>query len=150
MHRLIIALGLMLTLTLTGTNTALAQASATLDEGKQKAAAGDITGALAIYKDLAQTRPDSFEAFAHLGGMQLLDQRYSDAVKSFQQAISLGDAGSRSFIGMGMAYLHMGQFGPARAAFVEARSRGTSNTADVDHIIDWIDTRQPGGAKTHP
>ena len=122
---------------------ALAQASGTLADGQQKAAAGDIQGALAIYRELTETQPDSYEAFAHLGGMQLLDQRYSDAVKSFQQAISLGDDGRRSFIGMGMAYLHMGQLGPARAAFVEARDRGTENSADVDGIISWIDSRQP-------
>ncbi len=76
--------------------------------------------------------------------MQLLDQRYSDAVKSFQRAITLGDDGTRSFIGMGMAYLHMGQLGPARAAFVEAKSRGAANPQDVDGIIAWIDNRDPG------
>ena len=82
--------------------------------------------------------------------MQLLDQRYADAVKSFQRAISLGDSEPRSFIGMGMAYLHMAQYGAARAAFVEARSRRTGNTKDIDDIIAWIDTRNPDAAPTHP
>jgi hypothetical protein len=76
--------------------------------------------------------------------MQLLDQRYSDAVKSFQRAISLGGQGTRSFIGMGMAYLHMGQMGPARGAFVEAKARGTGDSKDIDHIIAWIDQRNSG------
>jgi len=117
-------------------------------EGERKAAAGDIKGALVVYEDLTRSHPDSYRAFAHLGGMQLLDQRYADAVKSFQQAITLGDEGTRSFVGMGMAYLHMGQLGPARAAFVEARSRGVDNPQDIDQIISWIDTR--GGATPPP
>lgn len=129
---------------------AWAQTDASLTEGQQKAAAGDIEGALAVYEGLTRSQPDSHEAYAHLGGMQLLDQRYADAVKSFQRAISLGDSEPRSFIGMGMAYLHMGRYGAARAAFVEAKSRRTGSTEDIDDIIAWIDTRNPGPGPTHP
>ena len=149
MQRLIVWLCLVVSAS-TWSALALAQASGTLADGQQKAAAGDIQGALTIYRELTETQPDSYEAFAHLGGMQLLDQRYSDAVKSFQQAIALGDNGTRSFIGMGMAYLHMGQLGPARAAFVEARARGTEHGADVDSILSWIDSRQPQQAPVNP
>jgi len=67
-------------------------------------------------------------------------------VKSFQRAITLGDEGTRSFIGMGMAYVHMGQLGPARAAFMEAKSRRTGDSQDIDHIISWIDQRNAGTA----
>lgn len=143
MRRLIVLLSVMLTIALGISNLALAQAETALAEGQQKAAAGDIKGAIAVYEELTQSHPDSHEAYAHLGGMQLMDQHYSDAVKSFQRAITLGDDGTRSFIGMGMAYLHMGQMGPARAAFVEAKSRGAANPQDVDGIIAWIDNRDP-------
>jgi len=141
MQRLTVLLGLILALTLGWTNLSLAQVQSALDEGQQKAAAGDIKGALELYDGLTRSHPESFEAFARLGGMQLLDQRYADAVKSFQRAIILGDQQARPFIGMGMAYMHMGQFGPARAAFVEAKSRAAVNAADIDGIIAWIDTR---------
>jgi Flp pilus assembly protein TadD len=114
---------------------------ARFDEGQNKAASGDVRGALAVYASLTQTYPDSYEAHARLGGMQLMDQRYADAVKSFQQAITHGDKGTRSFIGMGMAYLHMGQFGPARGAFVEAQARGAGERPDIAGIITWIDSR---------
>jgi hypothetical protein len=73
--------------------------------------------------------------------MQLLDQRYSDAITSFQRAISLGEAGSRAFIGMGIAYIHIGQPGPARAALVEARLRGSDRVDEIDRLIRWIDER---------
>ena len=141
MRRLIVLLSFLLAVTLGWSNASLAELGKALAEGQQLAAAGDIEGALSIYEGLTRSHPDSYEAFAQLGGMQLLDQRYADAVKSFQRAVTLGDDGTRSFIGMGMAYLHMGQLGPARAAFVEAKSRGTEHPADVDDIIRWIDSR---------
>jgi Flp pilus assembly protein TadD len=79
-----------------------------------------------------------------------MDQRYSDAIRSFQEAISLGDPGPRSFIGMGMSYLHIGRLALARAAFVEARQRGAENTAEIDNLIAWIDARQTDGTTPHP
>ena len=144
MRRLILLLICVLAIALSWANIALAQSDPDLAVGQEKAATGDVKGALAVYDELTKKEPDSAEAFAHLGGMQLLDQRYSDAVKSFQQAITLGDEGTRSFIGMGMAYLHMQQMGPARAAFVEAKARGTGDSKDLDHIISWIDKRKSG------
>jgi Flp pilus assembly protein TadD len=147
MRRLIVLLICALAITLSWANIALAQTEAAIAQGQEKAAAGDIKGALAVYLEMTRTHPDSYEAHALLGGMQLLDQHYSDAVKSFQRAISLGDAGARSFVGMGMAYLHMRQYGPARAAFVEAKSRGVSADNDVDQIIAWIDKRESGATE---
>lgn len=122
--------------------TAGAGRAATLADGERLATAGDLRGALAVYRDLATADPTSAEAFARLGGMQLLDQRYREAISSFQRAITLGDDGARPFVGLGMAYLHIGMLGPARAALVEARTRSAS-TADVDSLIAWIDARDP-------
>jgi Flp pilus assembly protein TadD len=147
MRRLIVLLICLLAITLSWANIALAQTEAAIAQGQEKAAAGDIKGALEVYLEMTRSHPDSYEAHALLGGMQLLDQHYSDAVKSFQRAVSLGDAGARSFVGMGMAYLHMGQYGPARAAFVEAKSRGVSADSDVDQIIAWIDERETGATE---
>jgi tetratricopeptide (TPR) repeat protein len=147
MRRLIVLLICLLAISLSWGNIALAQTEAAITQGQEKAAAGDIKGALEVYLEMTRSHPDSYEAHALLGGMQLLDQHYSDAVKSFQRAVSLGDAGARSFVGMGMAYLHMGQYGPARAAFVEAKSRGVSADSDVDQIIAWIDERETGATE---
>jgi Flp pilus assembly protein TadD len=141
MRRLTVLLSIVLAAALGWSNATLAEFGKTLAEGQQLAAAGDIKGALSVYEGMTRSHPDSHEAFAQLGGMQLLDQRYADAVESFQRAITLGDDGTRSFIGMGMAYLHLGELGPARAAFVEAKSRGTEHPEDVDDIIRWIDSR---------
>ena len=144
MYRLIFLLICSLAIGLGWGNNVLAQNDSDMATGQEMAAAGDVKGALAVYEELTRKNPESAEAFAHLGGMQLLDQRYSEAVQSFQRAITLGDEGTRSFVGMGMAYLHMQQLGPARAAFVEAKSRGSGDSKDIDHIITWIDQRNTG------
>ncbi len=144
MQRMIVLLGWMLAITLGWGNLAMAQTEAAIASGQEKAAAGDIKGALQVYLDLTKSHPDSYEAHALLGGMQLLDQHYPDAVKSFQRAVSLGDRSARPFLGMGMAYLHMSQLGPARAAFVEAKSRGVADTDGVDQVISYIDRTDPG------
>lgn len=141
MNRLIGSVTLIATLLISGTGVTLAQAEPSLDEGERMAASGDIAGATQVYQAVTEAQPESSEAFARLGGMQLLGQQYAEAVKSFQHAISLGDDGARSFIGMGMAYLHMGAYGPARAAFTEARARGSEHSADVEDIITWLDSR---------
>lgn len=134
-------LAVVLNVVLHWVGTGPAHADDPLTIAQQKAEAGDIRGALEVYAQLAELQPGSSEVFARLGGMQLLDQRYAAAVQSFQRAISLGGVSTRSFIGLGMAYLHMGQLGPARAAFVEARSRGPANPGEIDKVIAWIDGR---------
>jgi Flp pilus assembly protein TadD len=131
-------------------NLAVAQAQDPFADAEALAAAGDIAGALHAYRAVTEADPTSSEAFARLGGMQLLDQRYAQAVRSFQQAITLGDEGTRSFAGMGMAYLHLGQFSAARAAFVEARARAGQDTEDIDAIIGWLDARDAQAARPHP
>jgi Flp pilus assembly protein TadD len=150
MQRTIILLSLLLAIVIGHGNLALAQADSFLADGQARAAAGDIKGALTLYEQATRDDPTSNEAFARLGGMQLMDQRYSDAIRSFQEAISLGDPGPRSFIGMGMSYLHIGRLALARAAFVEARQRGAENTAEIDNLIAWIDARQTDGTTPHP
>ena len=121
-----------------------------LNAGRALAEQGDIAGALEIYRQLVEKRPDWVDAHAHLGGMQLVNQQYQAAVLSFQQAISLGADGRQSFVGMGMAYLHLGQYVAARAAFDEAKARGTDDTDDIDNIISWLDARDPAVPKAHP
>lgn len=149
MPRLMVLLMIAFSCSLMTTQIATAQNPSLLEDGQAKAAAGDIKGALAVFETMTREQPDSAEAFAHLGGMQLLDQRYRDAVRSFQQAVSLGAEDARAFIGMGMAYLHLGELGPARAALVEAQNRGTARPAEIAELIAWIDQRGAQAAAGH-
>lgn len=118
-----------------------AHADSGLDKGLNLAERGDIRGALAAYKAAVEANPEWAEAHARLGGMQLISQHYADAVQSFQAAIRLGGEGARAFVGMGMAYLHMGQYQAARAALLEAKAHGVRRSEDVDQVLVWLDRR---------
>ena len=143
MHRMKHFLSTTIALAVSWVTLAIAQpvTGEMLADGDRLAATGDYQGAIAIYLKIANEKPDSPEVFVKLAGAQLLGNRHMEAVQNFQRAVSLGDNGARSFLGRGMAYLHLGQFGAARAAFVEARSRGTSNPQEVDRVVAWIDAR---------
>lgn len=130
---------------------ALAQLDIVFAEGERQAAVGDIPGAVATCQTLAESQPNSKEVHACLGGMQLLGQRYTNAIDSFQRAVTLGEKSSRPFIGMGIAYLHLGRMQAARASFVEAENRGTEHPDELDRLIAWIDDRAPTTqARSHP
>ena len=141
--RRILFFGLVFVASLVATTGFLqARAQSDLDEGQRLAEQGDVQGAMAAFEEAVQANPGDPEAHARLGGMQLVNQRYPDAVRSFQQAISLGEDSGRSFLGMGMAYLHMGQYGPARAALLEARVLASSSADDIDQILAWLDQQE--------
>lgn len=77
MRRLIVLLICLLAISLSWGNIALAQTEAAIAQGQEKAAAGDIKGALEVYLEMTRSHPDSYEAHALLGGMQLLEDRKS-------------------------------------------------------------------------
>ena len=61
--------------------------------------------------------PESSLAHTRLGGALMLKQDYSGSIEQFQQAINLDNESAPAFIGLGMAYLHLKQPGPAKPAF---------------------------------
>ncbi len=126
-------------------------AETALETGQRLAQAGDIDGALAAYRQAAEQDPRSALAQTRLGGMQLLTQHYSDATRTFKTAISLDPNNADAFVGLGMGYLHLGQYSLARAALTEARARKPEKTQQIDEVIAWIDAREgaaPSG--NHP
>ncbi len=141
MHRFLIIAALLSAAAVATAGLLQGGAEGDLERGQELARQGDIAGALAAYEKVIEARPAWPDGHVYLGGMQLMDQRYKDAVLSFQKAISLGAASRRPFIGMGMAYLHMGQFGPARAAFSEAKARSSEPSGEIDKILAWLDAQ---------
>ena len=69
---------------------------------------------------------------------QPLSQRYTDAIARFQQDIAADDDNAGAFIGIGMAYPHAGQTGPAKAAFAEAKRLDPAKANDLDLLIRSI------------
>ena len=112
----------------------LLRGEALLNEGK-------LPEALAVLREAVAAAPQSSTAYQRLGGAQLMSQDYADSVESFQHAISLDATNAAAFVGMGMAYLHTGRFGQARAAMVEAKRLDPSKQDKLDEVIAWIDQR---------
>jgi cytochrome c-type biogenesis protein CcmH/NrfG len=69
----------------------------------------------------------------------LLAQRYDLAIDQFQQAAAIDANNAGAFIGLGVAYLHQGRAGPAKAALTEARRLAPDKAADIDRLIDSIE-----------
>ena len=133
------------------TLSATSQAESAFEAGERLAQAGDLDGALAAYQQAVAADPKSAPAQARLGGMFLLKQQYSDAIRTFKTAIALDSGNADAFVGLGMGYLHLGQYDLARAALTEARARKPEKTQQIDEVIAWIDARESGAAKgSHP
>ncbi len=125
-------------------------AGAGLEEADRLARQGEIDGALAVYRELSDSQPDSARVHARTGGMLLLKQDYAEAVRRFQLAIGLDpESSAEAFIGLGIGYLHLGQYGPARAALTEARRLKPESAADLDQLVAWLDGRTSGPEVSH-
>lgn len=121
------------------------------EAGERLAQAGDLDGAATAYRQAVEADPGSAVAQTRLGGTLLLKQQYSDAIRSFKTAIGLDSTNGDAFVGLGMSYLHLGQYDLARAALAEARERKPDKQTQLDEVIAWIDARDGDGPKgSHP
>jgi cytochrome c-type biogenesis protein CcmH/NrfG len=68
-----------------------------------------------------------------------LTQNYDRAIEQFQQAIGGDDQNAGAFIGLGVAYLHLKQAGPAKAALTEARRLAPDKRGDIDVLLERIE-----------
>ena len=91
-----------------------------LIQGDRQWADGRLDEARKSFEQAVANNPQSVAARMKLGGFQLGNNRYSTAVETYQQTISLDANNAKAWIGLGMAYLHTGQNELSRAAFGEA------------------------------
>ena len=112
-----------------------------IKQGYEQAAAGDLDQALATLQLAVNEDPNSSLARTRLGGVRILRQEYSASVKDFQQAIMLDKKNANAFIGMSMAYLHMGQYNKARAALNEAATIDPAKRPEIDKVLAGINER---------
>lgn len=120
-----------------------------LQLGYQRTEAGKLDEAVQIIQQAINKAPDSSLAYTRLGGVRLLRQEYSEGIKDFQQAISLDQNNASAFIGMAVAYLHMGQHNLAKAALGEAARIDPTKKPEIDKVLAWIDQRDNTGTVTH-
>ncbi len=121
------------------------QAGATdtmFSKADELAAKGEFDGAIAAVEDVIAKHPDSSLAHQRLGGMLLLKGDHRQAIDSFRTAIGLDERNGRAFVGMGMAYIHMGSYTLARASFDEALSRQPELADEIKKVKTWLDVRE--------
>lgn len=86
-----------------------------VDRAYEQTTVGDLDAALKTLQQAVAEHPQSSLAYTRLGGVRMLRKEYSDGIKDFQQAIMLDQKNASAFIGMAVSYLHMNQYGLARA-----------------------------------
>jgi len=94
--------------------------SALVAQGDKQWTEGQLDNARKSFEKAVADNPRSIEAHMKLGGLLLSRQNYSDAIQTYQNTISLDGNNAKAWIGLGMAYLHVGSKELSRAAFNEA------------------------------
>ena len=110
-------------------------------EALTQSEAGHLEQATSLLNQAIERTPDSSLAYTRLGGVQLLQQDYRSGIGNFQQAIILDDRNADAFIGLSIAYLHMGRYSLAREALREASRLGPEKQQAIDNVLAWLDQR---------
>jgi tetratricopeptide (TPR) repeat protein len=122
-----------------------ADASDLIRDGQALAEEGKLDDALAKLQQAVELDPNSALAHTRLGGIQVLKQDYALSIQSFQQAIMLDQANADAFVGMAVAYLHLGQYELAREALREAQRLDPSKQTEIEKVLTWLEQRSPAG-----
>jgi Flp pilus assembly protein TadD len=112
-----------------------------IQQSFQQTQAGRLEDALRTLQQAVGEDPQSALAHTRLGGVQILRQEYGAGIRSFQQAIMLDQTNAAAFIGMAVAYLHLGQYNLAKAALNEAGKLDPAKQPEIEKILAWINQR---------
>jgi Flp pilus assembly protein TadD len=117
------------------------EAEALIQQALLQAEAGKLNEAETLLNRVLELAPDSSRAYTRLGGILLLQQQYRSGIDSFQQAIMLDGENSEAFIGMSIAYLHLGSYALAREALNEASRLAPEKHQEINRVLTWLDQR---------
>jgi tetratricopeptide (TPR) repeat protein len=115
-----------------------------LEQGERQAAVGELDAALASYGGAVAQDPGSPQANMKLAGPELLTEQYRTSIEHFQTVIGHEPDNANAFVGMAVAYLHLGDYGLARAALMEAERLDPQKHDDIARVLQWIDMRAAG------
>ena len=112
-----------------------------LKQGHAQASEGRMDDALATLTSAVKKYPDSSLAYTRLGGVLVLRQEYSLSIKEFQKAIMLDQGNANAFVGLAVAYLHLGQYAHAKGALKEAEKLDPAKKEEIGKLLAYIDQR---------
>jgi Flp pilus assembly protein TadD len=111
-----------------------------IEQAHKQIQAGDLSAAQSILEKAVEIAPSSL-AYTRLGGVELLQQAYSSGIKHFQQAIMLDQSNSEAFVGLAIAYLHMGRYQLAREALRQVQQLDPTKKQEIDKLLTWLNQR---------
>lgn len=79
-----------------------------------------IDEAIVEYKKIIKEKPDNKIAYQRLASIYLLNNKATDAIPAYQNAILHDPQNPKLFASMSIAYLHLGQYSMAKAMANEA------------------------------
>lgn len=126
---------------------AATEVASLMEKGQQQLDAGELEQALLTFQQVVVEDPTSSVGYTRLGGVRLLRQEYRAGVESFQRAITLDQQNAEAFVGMALAYLHLGQYQLARESLKQAQLLDPAKTEEIERVMAWIDQRST--ASTH-
>ena len=137
-----ILITLLMWLAVVSTTQAQNDTESLIQQAQAQSEAGHLEQAASLLNQAIARAPDSSLAFTRLGGVQLLQQDYRSGIGNFQQAIMLDDHNADAFIGLSIAYLHLGNYSLARAALKEASRLGPEKQQAIENVLAWLDQRE--------
>ncbi|MBV2120751.1 MAG: tetratricopeptide repeat protein [Candidatus Thiodiazotropha sp. (ex Ctena orbiculata)] len=121
--------------------TANSEQQTLIEQAFQQTEAGDLETAQSLLEEAIKEAPSSSLAYTRLGGVLLLQQSYSSGIENFQQAIMLDQSNTQAFIGLAVAYLHLGRYQLAREALKQAQQLDPSKKQEIDKVVTWLNQR---------
>lgn len=115
-------------------------ASGLLAKGDTYWAANQFDLAQQSFEAAAAAEPRSAATLLRLAGFQLSRQQLSASVGTYKRVISLDAKNARAWMGMGIAYLHVGNRELARASFSEAVRIEPKRQDKLGPLIAKLDT----------
>jgi len=112
-----------------------------IEKSQLQASEGKMDDALATLSHAVEQYPDSSVAYTRLGGVRVLRQEYSLGIKDFQRAIMLDQKNANAFVGLAIAYLHLGQYTHAKGALQEAEKLDPAKKTEIGKLLAYIDKR---------
>jgi tetratricopeptide (TPR) repeat protein len=112
-----------------------------ISQAQKQTEDGNLSKAQAILQSALETAPRSSLVYTRLGGVQLLLQQYSTGIKNFQQAIMLDQQNPEAFVGLAIAYLHLGRYQLAREALKQAEQIDPTKKQEIDKVLEWLNQR---------
>lgn len=119
-----------------------AHAGDALAEGDEHWKAGRLEAAEASFLAAAGHDAGDLEARMKLAGLRLSQQRYTDAIPVYQEAIGIDGHNDRAFIGLAISYLHLHNLALAEAALEEALRINPARREDLAPLMDAIGGRR--------